>query len=59
MTPNAPRGAFASDRDRNLFIFSRGLLRLTLAHYVDADARELRFTRSPLGRPELDTRGTL
>src|SRR5437764_7037098 len=50
---------FAFDRDRDLFIFSHGLLRLTLAHYVGADARELRFTTSPLGRPELDTGGMM
>jgi 4'-phosphopantetheinyl transferase len=49
---------FAFDRDRDLFIFSHGLLRLALAHYLDGDARELRFTKSPLGRPELDSRGT-
>src|SRR5215475_5606508 len=48
---------FASDRDRNLFIFSHGLLRLTLAHYLDADARELRFMKSARGRPELAARG--
>jgi 4'-phosphopantetheinyl transferase len=49
----AARFAFA--RDRDLFIFSHGFLRLTLAHYMGADARELCFTRSPRGRPELAT----
>jgi 4'-phosphopantetheinyl transferase len=58
-TERSRAARFASDRDRNLFVFSHGLLRLTLAHYVDADARELRFTRSPLGRPELDARGLM
>jgi 4'-phosphopantetheinyl transferase len=56
-TERARAARFAFDRDRDLFIFSHGFLRLTLAHYVGADARELRFTTSPLGRPELDTEG--
>jgi 4'-phosphopantetheinyl transferase len=56
-TERSRAARLVSDRGRNLFIFSHGLLRLTLAHYLDADARELCFTRSPQGRPELDTRG--
>lgn len=44
---------FVFERDRELFIFSHGLLRLILARYLNADARELRFTTSPGGRPEL------
>jgi 4'-phosphopantetheinyl transferase len=58
-TERARAARFAFDRDRDLFIFSHGLLRLTLAHYVGADARELRFTTSLLGRPELDTDGMM
>jgi 4'-phosphopantetheinyl transferase len=58
-TERSRAARFASDRDRNLFIFSHGLLRLSLAHYLDADARELRFTRLPLGRLELNTRGIM
>jgi 4'-phosphopantetheinyl transferase len=58
-TERVRAGRFVFDRDRDLFIFSHGLLRLTLAHYVGADAHELRFTTSPLGRPELDMGGMM
>ena len=50
---------FVFERDRELFIFSHGLLRLVLARYLDADARELRFNSSPGGRPELAIVGSL
>jgi 4'-phosphopantetheinyl transferase len=44
---------FVFDRDRELFIFSRGFLRLSLGRYLAADARDLRFVTGPTGRPEL------
>lgn len=49
--------AFAFQRDRDLYAFSHGFLRLTLARYLDADARALRFCRDVGGRPELSTAG--
>jgi 4'-phosphopantetheinyl transferase len=46
---------FVFDRDREHYIFAHGLLRLTLAGYLDADPRGLRFVAGTNGRPELAT----
>ena len=43
---------FVFERDRELFTFAHGFLRLTLARYLDADPRALHFLQSPGGRPE-------
>jgi 4'-phosphopantetheinyl transferase len=48
-------GRFAFDRDREHYIFAHALLRLTLAGYLDADPRALRFVARANGRPELAT----
>ncbi|WP_260691800.1 4'-phosphopantetheinyl transferase family protein [Rhizobium leguminosarum] len=44
---------FVFDRDRDMYVFSHGLLRLLLARYMVADPRELTFASAPGGRPEL------
>ncbi|MEK9281137.1 4'-phosphopantetheinyl transferase superfamily protein [Bradyrhizobium sp. ISRA442] len=44
---------FVFDRDRDLYIFSHGLLRLVLARYLGVDPRELCFALAKGGRPEL------
>lgn len=44
---------FVFDRDRDMYVFSHGLLRLLLARYMVADPRELAFASAPGGRPEL------
>jgi 4'-phosphopantetheinyl transferase len=49
--------AFAFEHDRVVYTFSHGLLRLTLAGYLDADPRALRFVHSARGRPELASTG--
>jgi 4'-phosphopantetheinyl transferase len=46
-------GRFAFDRDRVQYIFAHGLLRLTLAGYLDVDPPALRFVARANGRPEL------
>lgn len=49
----ASAASFAFERDRILYTFSHAFLRLTLARYLGADARALRFRRTAHGRPEL------
>lgn len=49
--------AFLFQRDRDLYAFGHGFLRLTLARYLDADARALRFYCAARGRPELSSAG--
>lgn len=44
---------FVFDRDRDMYVFSHGLLRLVLARYLGAEPRELTFASAPGGRPEL------
>ncbi|MGO4485173.1 MULTISPECIES: 4'-phosphopantetheinyl transferase family protein [Rhizobium] len=44
---------FVFDRDRDMYVFSHGLLRLLLARYMAADPRELTFACASGGRPEL------
>ena len=53
----ARAAAFARQRDRDLYAFSHGFLRLTLARYLGADARALRFRCGAAGRPELMSAG--
>jgi 4'-phosphopantetheinyl transferase len=42
----------AADRDR--YIVAHGVLRLLLAHYLDADPARLRFRENAFGKPYLD-----
>jgi 4'-phosphopantetheinyl transferase len=44
---------FRFDRDRARYVVGRGLLRLMLGRYVDADAAALRFGYGPQGKPSL------
>lgn len=44
------------ERNRVRWARSRGMLRLLLARYLDADPRELRFARGPHGKPRLRDR---
>src|SRR5262249_7502861 len=44
---------FVFERDRECYTVAHGLLRLTLARYVDADPRRLRFAEQANGRTEL------
>jgi 4'-phosphopantetheinyl transferase len=43
----------ARDRDRELYAYAHALLRLTVSRYLGVEARDVRFTRRPGGRPEL------
>jgi 4'-phosphopantetheinyl transferase len=47
----AKRFRFAEDRDR--YVISRGALRAQLSNYLGADPRNLRFSYSERGKPEL------
>src|SRR3954471_17296383 len=49
---------FHFEGDRTRFIAGRGLLRTILGRYLDVAPRDLRFTRGPHGKPELDGMGT-
>ena len=51
----AERFHYAKDRDR--FIYARGMLRDILARYADRDPVELRFRYGPLGKPALAREG--
>ena len=44
---------FRFDRERDRFVVGRGLLRLLLGRYVDADAAELRFEYGRHKKPAL------
>jgi 4'-phosphopantetheinyl transferase len=45
--------AIRGERDKRLWIRSRGVLRLLLARYLQRDPRALRFSLGPHGKPEL------
>ncbi len=49
----ARAGRFPSERDGRLWARSCGVLRTLLGAYLDADPRELRFTRAAHGKPVL------
>ncbi len=44
---------FRFERHRDRFMVGRGLLRVLLGHYLQAEARELEFTYGSAGKPEL------
>lgn len=46
---------FRFERDRDLFLLSHALLRLTLSRYATQDPRDWSFVRNAWGRPELPT----
>lgn len=46
---------FHFERDRQHFIVARGCLRAILARYLEIDPREIQFTYTPYGKPELST----
>lgn len=46
---------FRFPKDRNCFVAARGLLRVILGRYLDADPRELRFGYTTHGKPFLTT----
>jgi 4'-phosphopantetheinyl transferase len=49
----ARRDRFRFESDRKDFAFARGMLRMVLAAYLEADPRELRFHYSEHGKPTL------
>jgi 4'-phosphopantetheinyl transferase len=49
----ARAGRISRERQRRLWIRSRGLLRTLLAGYLHAEPRALRFASGPRGKPEL------
>lgn len=46
-------GRFRFDRDRLLFLTARGMLRILLGRYLNADPRSFRFTAGEFGKPLL------
>ena len=46
-----------SERNRTLWIRSRGVLRALLGRYLERDPRELRFVLGPHGKPALGREG--
>ncbi|HVF92188.1 MAG TPA: 4'-phosphopantetheinyl transferase superfamily protein [Blastocatellia bacterium] len=49
---------FYFQKDRDHYTVARGSLRLILARYLDAEARDLRFSYSEYGKPSLISPGT-
>jgi 4'-phosphopantetheinyl transferase len=47
-------GRFLSEKDKNRFLFSHGMLRAVLAYYTGNDPRSINFIQNPFGKPALE-----